>query len=197
MRVEPRELMGTVGIDRNLRNLTVGNEEKVTYYDMTKVVEIADNTKSIVRSFKRNDVRIRQSISSKYGRRRSERTKQIIHGVTKQIVQKAKSNKQAIVFEEIRGIRNLYRRGNGKGKSFRGRMNPWPFHEVKRQVEYKAAWEGVPVVTLSRRDARGTTMDCARCGERLQSPARSDLGRHRLLWCGKGERWMDRDPWPS
>jgi len=72
-------------------------------------------------------------------------------------------------------------------------MNSWPFHEVKRQVEYKAAWEGVPVMTLSRRDTRGTTMDCARCGERLQSPVRDDLEHRRQLWCGKCERWMDRD----
>jgi len=72
-------------------------------------------------------------------------------------------------------------------------MNSWPFHVVKRQVEHKAAWEGVPVVTLSRSDTRGTTMDCARCGERLQSPVRGDQEHHRQLWCGKCERWMDRD----
>ncbi|MDA4131823.1 MAG: transposase, partial [Thaumarchaeota archaeon] len=188
-----REPTNTLGIDRNLRNLTVGNDEKVTYYDMTKVVKIAENTRSIVRSVKRNDLRILQSISSKYGRRRSERVKQIIHGVTKQIVREAKARRQAIVFEQIRGIRNLYRKGNGQGRSFRGQMNSWPFHEVKRQVEYKAAWEGVPVVTLSRRDTRGTTMDCARCGERLQSPVRGDLEHNRQLWCGKCKRWMDRD----
>jgi putative transposase len=191
--VEPGAFTGAIGIDRNLRNLTVGDDEKVTYYDMTKTVEIAANTRSIVRSFKRSDARVLRSISSKYGRRRSEKTMQIIHGVTKQIVQEAKANKQAIVFEEIRGIRTLYHKGNGQGRSFRGRMNSWPFHEVKRQVEYKAAWEGVPVITLSRNETRGTTMDCARCGERLQSPARGDLGHHRQLWCGKCERWMDRD----
>jgi hypothetical protein len=28
-------------------------------------------------------------------------------------------------------------------------MNSWPFHEIKRQIEYKAAWEGVPVITLT------------------------------------------------
>jgi putative transposase len=191
--VEPRELTGTIGIDRNLRNLTVGNEERVTYYDMTKVVQIAENTRSIVRSFKRADIRIRQRISSKYGRRRSERVKQIIHGVTRQIVQEAKATKQAIVFEDIRGIRRLYRRGNGQGRSFRARMNSWPFYEVKRQIEYKAAWEGLPVITLSRKDTQGTTMDCARCGERLQSPVRGDLQHSRQLWCGKCGRWMDRD----
>ena len=72
-------------------------------------------------------------------------------------------------------------------------MNSWPFHEVKRQVEYKAAWEGVPVITLSRKDTRGTTMDCARCGERLQSPVRGDAEHHRQLWCKNCGRWMDRD----
>jgi putative transposase len=193
MEAEPREPTSTVGIDRNLRNLTVGNEEKVTYFDMTKTVKIADNTRDVVRSFKRDDVRVRQSISSKYGKRRSERVKQIIHGVTKLIVKEAKANRQAIVFEEIRGIRSLYRKGNGQGRSFRARMNSWPFHEVKRQVEYKAAWEGVPVITLSRKDTRGTTMDCARCGERLQSPVRGDLEHNRQLRCEKCERWMDRD----
>ena len=64
--------------------------EKVTYYDMTKVVEIAENTRSIVRSLKRNDARIQQRISSKYGKRRSERVKQIIHRVTKEIVTEAR-----------------------------------------------------------------------------------------------------------
>jgi putative transposase len=190
---EPKGFTGTIGIDRNLRNLTVGNEQKVTYYDMAKAVEIAESTRKIVGSFKRNDARIRRLISSKYGMRRSERVKRIIHGVTKQIVHEAKANRQAIVFEEIRGIRKLYRKGNGQGKAFRGRMNSWPFYEVKRQVEYKAAWEGVPVVTLSRKATRGTTMDCARCGERLQSPVRGDPGHYRQLWCGKCERWMDRD----
>ncbi len=190
---ESGEFMNAVGIDRNLRNLTVGNEKKVTCYDMRKVVEIAENTRSIVGSFKRNDVRMLRSISSKYGKRRGEITKQLVHGVTKQIVQEAKANRQAIIFEEIRGIRNLYRKGNGQGKSFRDRMNSWPFHEVKRQIEYKAAWEGVPVITLSRKDTRGTTMDCPRCGERLQVPIRGDTEHYRQLWCKKCERWMDRD----
>ena len=67
--------------------------------------------------------------------------KQIIHIVTKNVVQDAKHKKHVIVFEEIRGIRRLYRKGNGQGTSYRGRMNAWPFHEVKRQVEYKAAWK--------------------------------------------------------
>ncbi len=191
--VEEIQVSDAIGIDRNLGNVTVGNEEKATYYDVSKAVSIAENTRSIIRSFKRNDVRIRSRLAIKYGRRRQERIRQILNRVSKQIVEEAKRNRDAIIFEEIRGIRKLYRKGNGQGTSYRGRMNSWPFHELKRQVEYKAAWEGVPVVTLSTKDTRGTTMDCPRCGERLQAAVRDDIVHHRQLWCQKCGRWDDRD----
>jgi putative transposase len=116
--LEESEVAGTIGVDRNLRNLTVGNDEKVTYYDMSKVVDIVDNTRGIVQSFKRADQRIRQRISSKYGRRRKERVNQLIHAVTKQIVEEAYATKRVIVFEDI-GASETYieRKGIGKGVS--------------------------------------------------------------------------------
>jgi len=186
---EMKQAEGVIGVDRNLRNVTLGSAEQVVYYDVSKAVEIADNTRSIIRSFKRNDVRIRRELAGKYGRRRHERVRQILNRVSKSIVAYAKVRRQAIAFEDIGGIRKLYRRGNGQGRSFRGRMNSWPFSELKRQVEYKAAWEGVPVITLTAKETRGTTMGCYRCGERLQDSRE----RPRVLWCLRCERWEDRD----
>ncbi len=189
------EVNGFVGVDRNLRNITVGDEERVIHYDISKAVEIAHNTRSIVGSFKRNDVRIRKKIFEKYGKRRKERVNQILHRVSKDIVSRASENRQAIVFEDIKDIRNLYRKGNGQGREYRGRMNSAPWGELKRQVEYKAAWEDgkVPVITLTKSETRGTTMDCPRCGERLQVASREDEEHYRQLWCQKCERWTDRD----
>ncbi|MDA4115073.1 MAG: transposase [Thaumarchaeota archaeon] len=187
------EVRGAIGIDRNLRNVTVGNEEVVTYYDVSKAAKVAENTRRIIASFKRGDRRVRQGLISKYGNRRRERIERILHLVSRDIVERAKAKRQIIVFEEIKGIRNLYRKGNRQGKSYRAQMNSWPFYEVKRQIEYKAAWEGVPTITLSRRETRGTTMDCPQCGERLQVPVRGDRGRYRQLWCAYCERWRDRD----
>lgn len=69
------EVAGVVGVDRNLRNLTVGDKRQVVIYDMTDVVGIGERTREVVSSFKRDDVRIRRQIASKYGRRRSERTR--------------------------------------------------------------------------------------------------------------------------
>jgi putative transposase len=165
------DLTGTIGIDRNERNLTVGNHERIIFYGMDKVVEIGETTRSIIRSFKRNDVRIRRALSLKYGERNRNRIRQILNRVTKMIVHRAKAEKKAVVFEDIEGIRKLYRKGNGQGRRFRGRMNSWPYQEAKKQTEYKAAWEGVRAITLTKGETRGTTMDCPRCGERLQSAA--------------------------
>jgi putative transposase len=183
------ELTGVVGVDRNLNNLAVGNSEAFTDYDMSKASKIAETTREIIRSFKRNDTRMRTIIVGKYGERRRNRVTQLLHRVTKNIVESALNKKQGIVFEDIREIRRLYRKGNGQGRHYRARMNGWPFHEVKRQVEYKAAWVGVPVITLSKSETRGTSQVCPRCGERLQS------SKHlrRKLWCQRCREMFDRD----
>ena len=68
-------------------------------------------------------------------------------------------------------------------------MNGWSYYEAQRQIEYKARWAGLPVIRLSRRETRGSSVSCPRCGERLQSDKR--LGRK--LWCGKCRIVMDRD----
>lgn len=187
---EMKELASNpLGVDRNLRNLAVGNEEGVRFYNMDKVVRIGEITTSIVRSFKRNDSRIRHEISAKYGLRRWNRVKQVLHAVSKSVVAEAKKNRQAIVFEDIRHIRCLYKQGNGQGRAYRRRMNSWPFAEVKRQIEYKARWEGVPVVHLSKSETRGTSSLCPQCGERLQGG--KELKRK--LWCRKCRAMFDRD----
>jgi putative transposase len=187
--VAPVECASTVGVDRNLRNLTVGNDEETVRYDLSETVRIAKTTVRIVGSFKRNDVRTRGIIASKYGERRTARTRHLLHNATKTIVTLAVKRREAIVLEDIRGVRCLYRKGNGQGRQYRGRMNGWSFSMAQRQLEYKARWIGLPVIRLSRRETRGSSVTCPRCGERLQSDKR--LGRK--LWCGKCRVVMDRD----
>src|SRR5881409_2836680 len=68
-------------------------------------------------------------------------------------------------------------------------MNGWSFSEAQHQVEYKARWVGLPVIRLSRRETRGSSVTCPRCGERLQE----DRRLRRKLWCEKCRCMMDRD----
>ena len=46
------ECASTVGVDCNLRNLAVGNDDQTTHYDLSKTVRIASTTTSIVASFR-------------------------------------------------------------------------------------------------------------------------------------------------
>ena len=189
-REAPRiECASTVGVDRNLRNLTVGNDKETRHYDLSETVRIASTTMRRVSSFKRDDAKIRKVIASKYGERRTARTGHLLHTTTKTVVAVAVQRREAIVLEDIRGIRALYQKGNGKGRRYQGRMNGWSFSEAQRQLEYKARWAGLPIIHLSRRETRGSSVTCPRCGERLQS----DKRLKRKLWCGKCRVVMDRD----
>ncbi|MEO9308783.1 MAG: transposase, partial [Nitrososphaera sp.] len=60
------------------------------------------------------------------------------------------------------------------------------FYEFQRQIQYKAAWEGIPVLFI---DPKRTSQLCPGCGETLQ-----DDGQHRRkLWCNNCRKSMDRD----
>jgi putative transposase len=68
-------------------------------------------------------------------------------------------------------------------------MNSWSFGEIKRQIEYKARWLGIPIIRLTKGETRNTSTVCPRCGERLQ------FGQYksRQLWCPSCKMWEDRD----
>jgi putative transposase len=180
------------GVDINASNISYGNHDRAIQFNLKKTEMIYRATREIMRSFKRNDARIRKALYSKYGKRRSERVKQILHHVSKIIVENAKKNVSATVFEDITGLRNLYGKGNYQSKNFRARMNSVPWYEIKRQIEYKAAWEGVPAIQLTKGETRGTSKICPVCGERLHVD-RSNRVHFRELWCGKCGKWRDRD----
>jgi putative transposase len=183
------ECVSTVGVDRNLRDLTVVNDQEAHHYDLSMCVRISNTTVRIIASLTRDDHRIRTRLASRYGQRRTARVGHLLHTATKTIVAKAVQRREAIVLENIEGIRSLYRRGNGQGRKYRGRMNGWSFGEAQRQIEYKARWVGLPVIRLSRRETRGSSVTCPRCGERLQS----DRQLRRKLWCSNCRVVMDRD----
>jgi len=152
-------------------------------------LRIAKNIQEIVGSLKRNDARMRRIISSKYGMRRRERVRQIIHGVTKRIVQDAKANKR----DSLRG----------------NQRNPQPPSRGKRQVlqsanELMALPRGEAAGRAQGRVGRSTGHNTVEEGYerdhdglremRGETPIAGDLEHHRQLWCDTCERWMDTDP---
>jgi putative transposase len=148
-----------------------------------------ENTRAIMRSFKRNDFRIRKKLYAKYGKLRKNRVSQLLHHVSKHIVQQAKEDKAAIAFEDIRLIRRLYQQGNYQSRPYRAKLNGWSFSEIRRLIEYKAAWDGVPVIQLSKNETRGTSQLCPRCGKKITQVDRKT--RHSCGVTNARNGWMD------
>ncbi|TBR09796.1 MAG: transposase [Candidatus Nitrosotenuis sp.] len=184
--VELIKVESTIGIDRNLRNVTFGNDKKVIQVNTSEILKIKENYTHIRSACTRNDHRIQKKIYGKLGKRQTNRVKQRIHRMSKSIVNYARKQKAAIIFEDIKGIRKLYRKGNGQGNRFRRKLNSWSFYELERQASYKAAWNGIPFCKI---DPKCTSTRCPACGGTLQV----DKQKRRDLWCGNCERWQDRD----
>lgn len=183
-----KEIMpeSVIGIDRNLRNITISDGMEHIMYKTNKLLSIKENTSHVLASFKRYDIRVKKFHQQRLGNRRSRRIQQFLHKISKDVVSRAITSKSMIVFEDLKGIRKLYRKGNGQGNKYRRRLNGWSFYEFQRQVEYKAAWNGIPVVKI---DPKRTSKLCPICGKRIQEDA---LNRRKLL-CSNCNRSMDRD----
>jgi putative transposase len=183
--VEP---LGNVGIDVNERNVTESDSlGRTVRHDTSEIAELKERYKAIrtrIGERTRQDNRVSKKLYAKYGRRERNRTNQAIHEVSKKIVRRAKDNHLGIVMEKLKGIRKLYRRGNGQGANYRGRMNSWTFRELQRQVDYKARWEGLPITYVN---PRNTSRNCSKCGSQLEPR------ENRQMSCPRCGRTWDRD----
>ena len=110
--------------------------------------------------------------------------KQRLHSTSKNIVKVAKAAKAVIVLE------NLTIQGAGsQSRRLNRRLSSWPRREIHRQIEYKAALEGVPVIKINpqytsrtcpacgarRRERAGKVFACAKCGWRMDRQLNAGL----------------------
>ena len=181
--------VGFVGVDRNLNNITTADSNgHIERLNLSKVTEIKSKYREVKRHFKRNDVRISKHINGKYGRIQRDKVQQILHRASKLIVQQAKLNKHCIVMEDLKGIDNLYHKGNGQSRNYRAKLSGWGYGELQRQIQYKAEWEGIPVIYVN---PWGTSSRCAKCGSRMVSARKPE--ERRVLECSKCGFTVDRD----
>jgi putative transposase len=179
------EVTGMLGLDSNLDNVTVADStDQFQKFDLGKVRVVRSRCRQNKRGFRRNDSKTAKRIFNKYASLESKRVDWLLHNVSASIVLRAKLNRQAIAMENLKGIRRLYRRGNGQRHYYRWRMNSWSFAELQRQIQYKADWNGVPVIYVR---AFGTSAKCSICGHRVLPE------ENRQLHCPNCGLTVDRD----
>ena len=130
-----------------------------------------------VRRIRGNYFRLRRSagkarIIKRWRHKEQETVKHQVHAITRRIVEQAKRANAIIVLGNLKGIRN-----QNRGRSFNRRLSSQPFYLFKQLLTYKAAWEGIRVLTVPeaytsqmchRRGMRGQRVterfSCPNCG---------------------------------
>jgi putative transposase len=81
-----------------------------------------------------------------------------LHVISKAIVEEAVAKNSVIVVGQLKGIRKQKR-----GRCSNRKLNSFPFYKLVSFIEYKAAWQGVPVMKINE---AYTSVTCSRCGSR-------------------------------
>jgi putative transposase len=157
--IEEASPLKRVGIDLNEKSLVESDGTKIDLSEAARLhTEYGIRRRDFYAKHPR-DRKVKQKFAS--SRREKERVRQFLHEVAKQVVQKAKKNREGIILEKLKGIRYKSRRGNGDGPDRRRRIALWPFRQMQNYIENRARWEGVPVEYVS---ASWTSQTCHVCG---------------------------------
>jgi putative transposase len=179
--------------ERSIDGVRTGEGGKliVESHDLARVSEARHGYFERVRKIQAKysqDKRVSKKIQRKWFTNQNNRVNAVLHQVSSAIVKQARNNKQGIILEDLRHIRNSVNKKvfgvnkyNGKtqtisihSKMLKRRLNSWNFRKLQDFIEYKALWDGVKAV---KANPRNTSRICAVCGCVVQDP------KARILEC--------------
>jgi len=92
----------------------------------------------------------------KIGNKEKRVVDDLLHKISRKIVNRAKEENAVIVLGDLKGIRK-----QNKGRKFNRKLNSFPYYRLSQFIEYKAAWEGIAVIKVNEAN---TSKLCSRCG---------------------------------
>ena len=150
-----------IGVDRN----TTGHIAVTANPDTGKIEKFGKSALHVHRKYSAIRKRLQREGKfrelSRVKDRESRIVKDLNHKISRKIVDMAKVQHAALVFEDLGGIRQTRK----QHRSFKYALHSWSFYQLQTFVEYKAKLLGVPVLYV---DPAYTSQDCSRCGTRGQ-----------------------------
>jgi len=92
----------------------------------------------------------------KLGNKEKRVVNDLLHKISRKIVDKAKKENAIIVLGDLKGIKK-----QNKGRKFNRKLNSFPYYKLSKYIEYKANWEGIKVLKINEKN---TSKICSRCG---------------------------------
>jgi putative transposase len=110
----------------------------------------------------------------KIGDKESRLTHDILHKVSREIVDEAGRNNSAIVLGDLKGIRLQRRYSRG----FMRKLNSFPFYKLFQFIKYKAQWLDIKVVEVSEAYTSRICHNCHSEGLRVGGKFKCSVCRH-------------------
>lgn len=149
------ETKGFIGIDRNAR----GNIATIANPETGQVRRLGPDIKGWKDNLKNRKAKLQKrgakALLKKINTKQSNRTRDINHKVSKQIVDYAIKHRKAIVLEELGKIKDSKKCGNYVQKS------NWAFYQLAQFIVYKASLYSIPIHYIN---PKNTSKKCSRCG---------------------------------
>lgn len=179
--VQEKKAEGYIGIDMNFENVTLHDtDENTKVEDISKITNYKQKVRETMSHFTRNDHRIRRQLTQKYGKKQRNKEHNFLHNLANRIVH---SNKVPVL-EKLKYIRNQGKKGNGKGKRFRFRLNSWSRFKLQHMIDYKSRQNGIIPVYVN---PKGTSSQCSICEGKMI------LEENREMLCSACDIVIDRD----
>ena len=170
----PYEPRGAIALDTNEDSLdgvhASGESAELVclpFAGLRRVQEVHFRRRRKLARKKAHDRRVQRRLLDREGRRERNRVRQRLHRVSKWLVRAAMTHRQAIVLEGL----TLHGAG-GRSRRMNRRLSSWPRSEIYRQIEYKAALAGVPIIKVN---PAWTSKTCPVCGARRRDRVGQDF----------------------
>src|SRR2546428_3342067 len=171
---KPYEPQGAIALDTNEDSLdgvhASGHSAgllRVPFDGVRRIQEIHFRRRRRLAKKKAQDRRVQRILLNREGRRERNRVRQRLHRVSRWLVRAATTRRAAIVLEDL----TLHGSGGRSGRMNR-RLSSWPRSEIHRQIEYKAALAGVPIIKIN---PAWTSKTCPVCGARRRDRVGKDF----------------------
>jgi putative transposase len=100
-------------------------------------------------------------VIKRIGHTEKRKVNDILHKISKDIVDQAEENNACIVLGNLKGIRK-----SAKGKRMNRIVANMPYHKLTQYIKYKAEWKGIRVKQISEKDTSKTCHKCEQIGNR-------------------------------
>ena len=161
-----RSLDGVLAKDNRIATVV-----KVDFCEVSVMQSVHHERRRRLQKKKSYDRRTAKRLCVREGMRERHRIDYQMHEVANAVLSFAEEHRSMIVLEDLSGIRPRM------GKCMNRRISIWPRRKLHQIIEYKAAWQGIPVMKV---DPRYSSRKCPVCG-RIQD---SRKGTEFVCGCG-------------